>query len=475
MTIHAAGFAGSPSRGQRSSATAQASWTASSARSRSPSARARAATACPDSRRNRRSRTRGGAQPLAAAPGSEASVAEVHERAHLDAARGGAGDLRRPGDRLVEVGARRPRSSRRAARASPRTGRRSAAARRLAPGRWSRSRPAAAPRRARSRPPPRPRGRRPRRPPSSRPLLRRDVGVAGLVLVDRQQVLHGYLRLVAAPFAAFTLTDVRGPGDRQSWRVAAHPRASGGARRSGASRRSPRRRDSSTGTTVWPVSSSTSSRSARRHGDAPLLGARSRAGPARARRARRRTGGWSGSGSGAARRHPSPWKIGCRAMARVAHRHRHDALPAARGGRAARHLASSRCTSTGRAGRTARASCGDYDAFYEHLLTDGGELPSTSQPSVGDFLAVYEPLVEAGDDIVSIHLSGGISGTVRAAEQARDALIEQGVDPGADRGAGLHDGLRGPRADGDRRRQRRRTAAPTCGGRPRRPRRCASG
>ena len=46
---------------------------------------------------------------------------------------------------------------------------------------------------------------------------------------------------------------------------------------------------------------------------------------------------------------------------------------------------------------------------------------------MGDFLAVYEPLVANGDDIVSIHLSGGISGTVRAAEQARDLLIERGM------------------------------------------------
>ena len=82
------------------------------------------------------------------------------------------------------------------------------------------------------------------------------------------------------------------------------------------------------------------------------------------------------------------------------------------------------------AGRTDRESeMPDYDAFYEHLRTDGGELPSTSQPSVGDFLAVYEPLIEEGADIVSIHLSGGISGTVRSAEQARDALIEQGAAP----------------------------------------------
>ena len=70
----------------------------------------------------------------------------------------------------------------------------------------------------------------------------------------------------------------------------------------------------------------------------------------------------------------------------------------------------------------------DYDAYYD-FLRSGGALPSTSQPSVGDFLAVYEPLVERGDDILSIHISGGISGTVGAAEQAREALIEKGMAP----------------------------------------------
>jgi DegV family protein with EDD domain len=79
-------------------------------------------------------------------------------------------------------------------------------------------------------------------------------------------------------------------------------------------------------------------------------------------------------------------------------------------------------------GRTEReADLPDYDGFYD-FLRSGGDLPSTSQPSVGDFLAVYEPLIERGEDIVSIHLSGDISGTVRAAEQARQALLEQGVD-----------------------------------------------
>ena len=69
----------------------------------------------------------------------------------------------------------------------------------------------------------------------------------------------------------------------------------------------------------------------------------------------------------------------------------------------------------------------DYDEFYEHLRAGGGDMPSTSQPSVGDFLAVYEPLLESGADVLSIHLSGGISGTVQAAGQARDALVERGI------------------------------------------------
>ena len=71
----------------------------------------------------------------------------------------------------------------------------------------------------------------------------------------------------------------------------------------------------------------------------------------------------------------------------------------------------------------------DFDAFYDHLRS-AKDLPTTSQPSVGDFLEVYEPLIDAGRDIVSVHLSGGISGTCAAAEQAREALIERGVDPG---------------------------------------------
>jgi DegV family protein with EDD domain len=78
-----------------------------------------------------------------------------------------------------------------------------------------------------------------------------------------------------------------------------------------------------------------------------------------------------------------------------------------------------------REGRTERESdLRDYDAYYAQLGASV-ELPTTSQPSIGDFLAVYEPLLDSGMDIVSIHLSGALSGTVRSAEQARDQLGER--------------------------------------------------
>jgi DegV family protein with EDD domain len=67
-----------------------------------------------------------------------------------------------------------------------------------------------------------------------------------------------------------------------------------------------------------------------------------------------------------------------------------------------------------------------FDGFYAQLRTDP-DLPSTSQPSIGDFLAVWEPLLEAGQDIVSVHLSAGISGTFEAASQAHGLLAERGL------------------------------------------------
>lgn len=71
------------------------------------------------------------------------------------------------------------------------------------------------------------------------------------------------------------------------------------------------------------------------------------------------------------------------------------------------------------------AEISDYAEFYERLrASEGGA--TTSQPSIGDFLAVYEPLLDEGREVVSIHISAGISGTFEAAGQARERLIEEG-------------------------------------------------
>jgi DegV family protein with EDD domain len=67
----------------------------------------------------------------------------------------------------------------------------------------------------------------------------------------------------------------------------------------------------------------------------------------------------------------------------------------------------------------------DYDEFFEELRR-AERLPTTSQPSVGDFTSAYEPLLAEGREVVSIHISGGLSGTPEAARQAKEALERDG-------------------------------------------------
>jgi DegV family protein with EDD domain len=67
----------------------------------------------------------------------------------------------------------------------------------------------------------------------------------------------------------------------------------------------------------------------------------------------------------------------------------------------------------------------DYPEFFEELRR-AEALPTTSQPSVGDFVAAYEPLLAADRDVVSIHISAGLSGTSESARQAAEALERDG-------------------------------------------------
>jgi DegV family protein with EDD domain len=59
--------------------------------------------------------------------------------------------------------------------------------------------------------------------------------------------------------------------------------------------------------------------------------------------------------------------------------------------------------------------------FFSRLKS-ASQLPTTSQPSAGDFVQVYQPLVADGSEVISIHLSSKLSGTVASAHAAREML-----------------------------------------------------
>ncbi len=61
------------------------------------------------------------------------------------------------------------------------------------------------------------------------------------------------------------------------------------------------------------------------------------------------------------------------------------------------------------------------DDFYRRLQADG-RFPTTAQPTVADFQEVYRGLAGQGDQVVSVHVSGKLSGTLNSAEQAKASI-----------------------------------------------------
>ena len=61
--------------------------------------------------------------------------------------------------------------------------------------------------------------------------------------------------------------------------------------------------------------------------------------------------------------------------------------------------------------------------FYK-LLDQSGNLPTTSQPAVGDFVELYRSLAQHDPDILSIHLTSGLSGTFDTAQTAASMVPE---------------------------------------------------
>lgn len=57
--------------------------------------------------------------------------------------------------------------------------------------------------------------------------------------------------------------------------------------------------------------------------------------------------------------------------------------------------------------------------FFERMAVSQ-KLPTTSQPSVGAFVAAYERALETAPEVISLHISSALSGTVTSARQAAE-------------------------------------------------------
>ena len=57
-------------------------------------------------------------------------------------------------------------------------------------------------------------------------------------------------------------------------------------------------------------------------------------------------------------------------------------------------------------------------ARFMEMMAEAKELPKTSQPPIGEFVELYDELGKDGSQVISIHMTQGLSGTVEAARQA---------------------------------------------------------
>lgn len=59
----------------------------------------------------------------------------------------------------------------------------------------------------------------------------------------------------------------------------------------------------------------------------------------------------------------------------------------------------------------------DGETFMQ-MMSTAKALPKTSQPPIGEIVSLYDELGKDGSEIISIHMTKGLSGTVEAARQA---------------------------------------------------------
>jgi DegV family protein with EDD domain len=67
------------------------------------------------------------------------------------------------------------------------------------------------------------------------------------------------------------------------------------------------------------------------------------------------------------------------------------------------------------------------DEFYDRLEAMRPQIPSTAQPSSGIFADIYNKLAETGKQILSIHVSSGLSGTINSARMGAEQIKDKAV------------------------------------------------
>ena len=80
--------------------------------------------------------------------------------------------------------------------------------------------------------------------------------------------------------------------------------------------------------------------------------------------------------------------------------------------------------------------------FWERMVAPDAPFPKTAASSPGEFKEAYEAAFEAGAGaIVSIHVAGALSGTIKSAEIARDMLPDREIHVVDSLGASMAEGI----------------------------------
>jgi DegV family protein with EDD domain len=80
--------------------------------------------------------------------------------------------------------------------------------------------------------------------------------------------------------------------------------------------------------------------------------------------------------------------------------------------------------------------------FWKRMTAPDAPFPTTAASSPGDFKEAYEAAFEAGAEaVVSIHVAGSLSGTIKSAQIARDMLPDREINVVDSLGASMAEGI----------------------------------